>query len=804
MDPGLLTLGAITVGAALLPKFLKSRKEGFDVIPTAGYPEVVDKGEELYNRLTLASDPRSEAVRLSNLPEDQQQAYKRAVDNITAPTETIITNQGVINTTSETQNPVLIPDDDAILKRIAFCQNATINSSVFNNTQFKRDCGVCVTKGTTADSKPFSGQKGLFILPAMKDEYIKSATAAGEPYTKSKPSYGYCEGATSGVDHDYTFAIDERELQLLSQRISCKHSRQLDGACATCLKDGAYTYVGKTDRTLDPITFVIFAKNAIIDASLGGTKPDFQFPNKVDQLVAGVNGSSSRFSIILNEGAFLNFTVTGWSGIRNRLLGFVPNRQVVAELWGLMEFTNATGGIERIPLDRILLKDDVLGGPPRYARDFVQVNGIFCRKMIKRSGQESMMLSGQVPFLLVNNAPFEGIDCKGSLLQTMASSVEKFGGDPCYKPASQGQGTWTDACLRDRIQTLGCTTNGRLFQNPGELRNLSMTGIIQRIQEIASKQYSENESSLKCNGRNISTPCDPFVNFDPEETPEISDQCLEFLYYNRGAEKPHIGPTYNGPINTYFSQDKDGKRIMCLPGANMDPINGTASFKSFLKENYRNGWPRWGLPPGLDTVKFQMNWNYNRAVNTGLNANIVSWQGGRKDNVEACFANLANIPDNVIPDKKLPNARYCRVRYPPGRTEWIQIAQIAVFDNRDQNVAFGKPTSTNSLYQYRRNGQLTSNAANAVDGQLRARGTAETFGAMYTSNWQANAFWMVDFTKTYPIKRVEYYNRADCCAGRANGMLIELLDENQKVIWSQSADSNLKQVYYTFLKNFNV
>jgi hypothetical protein len=63
---------------------------------------------------------------------------------------------------------------------------------------------------------------------------------------------------------------------------------------------------------------------------------------------------------------------------------------------------------------------------------------------------------------------------------------------------------------------------------------------------------------------------------------------------------------------------------------------------------------------------------------------------------------------------------------------------------------------------------------------------------------------MVDFTKTYPIKRVEYYNRADCCWGRANGMLLELLDENKQVIWTQTLDSNFKQVYYTFLKNFNV
>jgi hypothetical protein len=162
--------------------------------------------------------------------------------------------------------------------------------------------------------------------------------------------------------------------------------------------------------------------------------------------------------------------------------------------------------------------------------------------------------------------------------------------------------------------------------------------------------------------------------------------------------------------------------------------------------------------------------------------------------VEACFANLANIPDNVLPDRKLPNARYCRVRYPSGVAMCIQISQIAVFDNRDQNVAFGKPVRSSPPLG------ADCGPERAIDGALKARGHPFEFH----SKCRVNDFWMVDFTKSYPIKRVEYYNRADCCAGRANGMLIELLDENQKVVWSQSADSNLKQVYYTFLKNFNV
>jgi hypothetical protein len=192
-----------------------------------------------------------------------------------------------------------------------------------------------------------------------------------------------------------------------------------------------------------------------------------------------------------------------------------------------------------------------------------------------------------------------------------------------------------------------------------------------------------------------------------------------------------------------------------------------------------------------------MNNNYNRALNTGLNANQPASRGGRKDAIESCFVTLANIPDNVLPDKKLPNARYCRIRYPPGRAECIQISQIAVFDNRDQNVAFGKPVSASTVWANGRDGAVPQKA---VDGALVARGHPNQFH----SQCKVNDFWMVDFTRTYPIKRVEYYNRGDCCQQRANGMLLELLDERRNVVWSQSLDGNLKQVYYTFLKNFNV
>jgi hypothetical protein len=787
MDPGLLTLGALALGASvLLPKFSKSRKEGFEVIPAPGYPEVEEKASEIYNNLTLASDPRSEAVRVGNMPEAEQQAYKSAVDQITAPINTVITSTGAQTTTEPTKNPVLLPDDSSILKRATFCESAQIDPEIFKNDQFARDCGVCLGSGTGFNDKPFSNVfKGMFILPEQKKAALDARNSKNEAFSKAKPSYGYCAKATGGVDHDYTFAVDEKELGPLVQRYRCKKDQTLEGSCATCLQDGSFTYVGTADRTLDTVSFTIFGNLAVITASMGNVNVDFNMPQNQTTVVLN-RGASRRFNLVLNEGAFLNFSVSGWSG-----RGTTTNKASAAEFWGIITFPNSTGGQETIPLDRILLKDETTGAAPKFSKNFAQVNGIYCRKMLKPSGQDSMILTGQLPFLLVNNAPFEGIDCKGSLLQTLPSSVEKFGGDPCYKPASQGPGSWTDACLRDRIQTMGCTTSGNLYKNPAELRNLSMTQIMQTIQEHASKQYTENTSSQKCNGANISTPCDGFVRFDPEETPELSDQCIDFLYFNRGAEKPNIGPTYTGATGSFFSLDSNGKKIMCLPGAKLDPAARDRQLQNFLKKIYREGW---NGGPGLESVKRYMDSTYNRAVNTGLSATLSDDKGGRKTSIERCFRTLANIPENLLPDAKLPNARYCQVRFPPGRAECIQISQLACFDNRNVNVAFGKQTSASS--------KLANDCGpeRAVDGQLRARGHPFEFH----NQCKANEWWLVDFGKTYPIKRVEYYNRGDCCQSRANGMLIELLDTSKNVIWTQTLNSTLIQKFNTFEKNFNV
>jgi hypothetical protein len=781
MDPGLvITLGAAVVGAsALLSRFGKTQKEGFDVVPANNYPEVAERGQQMYNRLTLSSDPRQEAVRINAMSASERAAYEASLNQaLTGATATPSGTAQLNIQQAENQNPVFIPDQSDLILRSSYCENKTIDANVFQDTQFQRDCGVCLTGGKTNGGQNFSGPKGLFINQPERERALAEQREQNLAYSKARPSTGYCEGATGGADHNFSFALNKTEYDKLKSRLDCRTNKTLDGDCASCLADGSYTFVGRTDRELEPITFVV-AGSGILQATVGSRRIEFG-PGRNS---LGLSSTPQTFRATADEGAFVNFTVTKTDPDGN------------AELYGILEAPTDTGGVFQVPLDKILLNDDESGGRPRRARDFPVIQrprgSVYCARLLSRYGKKSMILTGTLPFLFVGNAPFEGIDCRGSILQTKPQSVELFGGDPCYRPSTQGPGTWTDQCIKDRVQTFGCTQTGQLFQDPSVLRGLSLTDMQKEIQRVASTQFSNNESSMKCTGKNISSPCDPFIPFDVNETPDISPQCIQYLYENKGVQNPNIGPTYTGPVNTYFSMDAQGNKIMCLPGALNDVNRYPDNLKNYQKL-FREGYKG---QQGIKAIQTLFDESYRRATNTGLNANLPDNRGGRADSIAKCFINLAKIPENVISDLKLPNARFLRVRT-AGRSDPIQISQIVALDNRGQNVAFGRPTRSGASWHNQGNNPNT-----AVDGQTRPR----PFPQIYHSRGTPNDFWQVDFTKTYPIREIVYYNRTDCCSQRSNNLVVELLNERGQAVWSANLQSGVPvQRLNTFSQKFNV
>jgi hypothetical protein len=786
MDPGLLALGALAIGAStLLPRFQKSKKEGFNVIPANNYPSTAAQAQAMYNEFTLASDPRQETQRVANMSPQEQQNYQAAV-NTALTGLSVGTNPNGTPNVSAGQNttPVYIPDQNALLQRIAYCENKAIDDNVFNDPRFAQDCGVCLTKGRLNNQQPFTGKKGLYVSENDRLNMRDEKSQKGLRYNLGKPTMGYCEGATQGAGNQLTFALDKTELTAFQNRQRCQTDKSLTGDCATCLADGNYTFLGAQNQLAwDFINFYVAGRGSL-EVSVAGQKIPLAPPvGETQTFKINLSSTPTMFPAIVKEGDIMVFTVTS------------DNEFVPGELYGCIEAPTSTGGVFQVSLDKLLVTDEVKNSAPRKAREFPVLQTprgqVYCVKLLTQYGSKSMILTGNLPFLFAGNTEFQGVDCVGSILQSKPSSVERYGGDPCYRPATQKEGSWTDACLKDRIQQFGCTADGDLFKNPGALRTMPMPDIIKYVQNAATKQYSDNASSKACNGKNISTPCDPFINYNVNDSPPMTKECVRFLYYNEGADKPGIGPTYNGPVNSFFSLNEQGKRIYCLPRAGYD-VDTNPNMLGLYERLARNGYKG---QLGLKGIQAYMNDAYRTATNTGLNANRPDNEGGRSNSIANCFRNLAQVPDNVLPATNLPNAQYLRVSYPAGRRDCIQISQIAAIDNRGQNVAFGKPTkAANELAR-------DCGPERAVDGQLRSR----SHPFEYHSRCLAGDFWEVDFTREYPIRQVTYYNRADCCSTRATGMILELLDKSRKVIWQTTLRGGLpSESFSTFAREYNI
>ena len=778
MDPGLVILGACAVGATALVRFFKKRTEGFDVPQVGTYPATAAQGQQMYNPLTLASDPRITVPAIASMPVSQQTAYVDAVNAALTPTNTDTSVPGQVNMTPGTnETPMYVPDSSSIIVKAAYCENKTINENVFSDSQFNTNCGVCLTSGTTNAGQAFTGPKGLYIDPAVKSASIRRLTTSNDTYTNTKPTLGTCSGATAGVGSSYSFAIMKDEFQDFMKRIECQHNKNLDGSCAICIEDGSYTYTGDASKLpLNPVKFYV-AGSGTLNVTLAGKVVKF---NKKDTNII-LSSTPVSFKATLNEDSFLNFIVEG------------VDEDTPAELYGVLETPLANGGVFQLSLDKILLTDDMLSGKPRRGTGYPTLTTpsgtVNCVSLMAGYSKPSMSLSGSLPFLFTSKFPFSSIDCKGSVLQTKSASASIYGGDPCYSPAGQAAGTWSTKCLQDRILNSGCTTGGNLYKDPSSLVSLAMNDIVKKLDTLNQNQYADSDSSLQCNGKNISTPCDAYLNFDVNFTPNISPQCINYLYYNQGAGNQNIGPTYTGPVNTYFSKDANGNKIYCLPGAGYDPVANPSIIRQLQKKSRTGaGTGRIGIP----YIQDFFNKAFLRATNTGLNANLPDAQGGRADSVGQCFASLSAIPVSITPSASLPNARYIRTT---NANSCIQISQIVCYDNQGINQAFGKPTNFSTSYGY------GSQANYAVDGTLAPR----PFPQIFHSGSATNDSFMVDFGAVYPIKKIVYYNRSDCCQNRTTGQVLELLDAAKQPVWTATmAGNQLSETFLTFAKPFNI
>jgi hypothetical protein len=130
------------------------------------------------------------------------------------------------------------------------------------------------------------------------------------------------------------------------------------------------------------------------------------------------------------------------------------------------------------------------------------------------------------------------------------------------------------------------------------------------------------------------------------------------------------------------------------------------------------------------------------------------------------------------------NIRYVRVAFPNGVGKCIQIAQLAVYSG-GMNVAIGKTTSSSDPYT------VVTSSGKAIDGTLQSR----HYPNIFHSKCDPGNFWELDLTQEYPVDKLVYYNRLDCCNDQADGMLVTLMDNNRTILQTIKLSDALTQSF---------
>ncbi len=110
---------------------------------------------------------------------------------------------------------------------------------------------------------------------------------------------------------------------------------------------------------------------------------------------------------------------------------------------------------------------------------------------------------------------------------------------------------------------------------------------------------------------------------------------------------------------------------------------------------------------------------------------------------------------------------------------------MSVEDSAGGNVALNKPASFSRCY-------AGTDAMKAVCGLAAPRN--------HPNHWHAadavpNNWWMVDMQADCDVSRVVFYNRQDCCCERAEGTLLQLLDEKKNVLATRVLNRDLVQPF---------
>lgn len=617
MDPltGLLGVATLSVGSLAFLYAKKQQREGFEAVavPAEQYSQSVQQSQGVYNQLSQQLNPFANALVPPGASDQAQaDARKNAALAFNGVRSSYDPNQGETLSTALSRffdTPRTEPTT-GLIPTIQFCREKGKTSNPFDDEKFAKNCGVCFTDGTDEEGNPFTGPRGLFVFEKEKDVAKKAKEEYGHLYTKAKPSLASCTGAFDQP----VFAITKDDHRRFRKRRECQTKKTVGDECGVCFQTQTYGYVEK-ETSLASIFFALAGQGKLTV--------------KVDGTVIGKEDTALSTSTLLKvnlgtkEGSTFELKVKQDGG--------------KALLYGYLEAQMANKGIFRIPLRRIVQKDEETNAVPKSEPPsfFFTDVGISSTKMTNASSKDQLRVSGILPFSFPVAGEFATLDCAGNPYQTQAASLSAISEDPCAKREASG---YSEECLLDRIYGAGCTNLGELAKNPASVNQFGSTleAITSKLTQIKDNDGITEEDTRKCSGGKPKTPCEVAL-----KTPgaAISAECLAYLYNNLGAEDSRIGSTYaaNTSSGNVFQTGSPSLRY-CLPSGTLSPMNTAgAQNATAIAELNSKATGGYDGKSGVKAVQAYLNAVFLEATDSTKNVN----DPGRAAAMKKCFNEVA-------------------------------------------------------------------------------------------------------------------------------------------------------------------
>ena len=127
------------------------------------------------------------------------------------------------------------------------------------------------------------------------------------------------------------------------------------------------------------------------------------------------------------------------------------------------------------------------------------------------------------------------------------------------------------------------------------------------------------------------------------------------------------------------------------------------------------------------------------------------------------------------PKETLGEAQFVRVRH-VGENKILSLAEVSIIekDSGKKIQPAGKASQSSAEYG--------AEADRAVDGN-----NEQAFGENSVTHTQVENYpwWQLDLGKTAMVGKIKIWNRSDCCGDRLEGAVVELLDADRNVVWSE-------------------